>query len=342
MSTLNDVYDLVKTLSKSDIEKLKALLSKTDSNENVSDNSVSTNRFASGTFCPHCGEKQIKKNGHKNGVQRYLCFSCRKTFNITTNTILSSTKKDISVWNDYIDCMMNGLSIRKSAEKCGISVITAFEWRHKILDALQNMAESVKLDGIVEGDETFFPISYKGNHKNGKFVMPRESHHRGKQTHIKGLSHEKVCVPCAVNRNGLSIAKISNLGKISSKNLHNVFDARITENSILCTDGMNSYVNFAKTNHIELIQLKSGKSKKGSYHIQHINAYHSMLKSFIRKFKGVSTKYLNNYLIWNNFINYAKESYNEKRVIFSDFVFTTNKKVISRQISNRSALPLLG
>lgn len=33
---------------------------------------------------------------------------------------------------------------------------TAFVWRHKILDALQNMVDSVKLSGIIEGDETFF------------------------------------------------------------------------------------------------------------------------------------------------------------------------------------------
>lgn len=97
--------------------------------------------------------------------------------------------------------------------------------------------------------------------------MPRESHHRGKQTHIRGLSHEKVCVPCAINRNGLSIAKVSNLGRVSSLNLHNVFDNRIKEHSILCTDDMNSYVKFAESNNIELIQLKSGKSKQGIYHL---------------------------------------------------------------------------
>ena len=51
---------------------------------------------------------------------------------------------------------------------------------------------------------------------------------------------------------------------------------------------MNSYVRFAKSNGIELVQLKTGKSKKGIYHIQHINAYHSKLKAFIRIFKGVS------------------------------------------------------
>ena len=52
--------------------------------------------------------------------------------------------------------MMSGLYVRKSAQICEINKDTAFIWRHKILDALQNMASDVKLDGIVEADETFF------------------------------------------------------------------------------------------------------------------------------------------------------------------------------------------
>ena len=32
------------------------------------------------------------------------------------------------------------------------------------------------------------------------------------------------------------------------------------------------------------------------FHVQHIDAYHSRLKHWMRRFKGVSTKYLANYL----------------------------------------------
>ena len=204
--------------------------------------------------------------------------------------------------------MMNGFTVRKSAEICGISKDTVFIWRHKILDALQNMAASVNLDGIIEADETFFAISFKGDHKKSTtFTMPRKAHKRGKQTHLRGLSHEKVCVPCAVNRNGLSIAKITNLGRVGAKDIHNAFDNRIESNSILCTDTITCYNDLAKTEKLELIQLKTGKSKLVIYHIQHINSYHSMLKNFMIRFHGVATKYLNNYLIWHNFLNYAKE-----------------------------------
>ena len=79
---------------------------------------------------------------------------------------------------------------------------------------------------------------------------------------------------------------------------------------------------FTNANGIDLVQLKNWqKAKKGIYNIQHINGYHSQLKRFMRGFNGVSAKYLNNYLVWNNLVNYAKESDMEKRNIFLTFVW---------------------
>ena len=58
-------------------------------------------------------------------------------------------------------------------------------------------------------------------------------------------------------------------------------------------------------------------------------------------FNGVSTKYLNNYLVWNNLVNYAKESDMEKRNIFLTFVLATLKTAKCRDLSNRPAVPLV-
>lgn len=88
--------------------------------------------------------------------------------------------------------MMNGTSIRRASTICGINRNIAFTWRNKILDALQNMANEVELDGIVEADETFFPIFYKGNHsKSSKFTMPSPAHQRGHATHLKKFPKKK-------------------------------------------------------------------------------------------------------------------------------------------------------
>ena len=340
--TLNEIFQTLKSLSKADLNSVKEYLESLELNFNGFEDFLLTKKSEKGINCPHCNSFNIKKNGHKGLIQKFLCKDCSKSFTSRNNTITFSSKKSFNTWKKYIDCMMSGLSVRKSAQICEINKDTAFIWRHKILDALQIMANSVHLDGIVEADETFFAISFKGDHKKSTtFTMPRKAHKRGKQTHLRGLSHEKVCVPCAVNRNGLSIAKITNLGRVGAKDIHHAFDNRIEPNSILCTDAIACYNDLARTEKLELIQLKTGKSKLGIYHIQHINSYHSMLKNFMIRFHGVATKYLNNYLIWHNFLNYAKESYAEKTTILADFVFTTNKKSLSKEIPLRPAIPLV-
>ena len=47
-------------------------------------------------------------------------------------------------------------------------------------------------------------------------------------------------------------------------------------------------------------------------------------KDFIfDKFKGVTTKYLNNYLVYNNFINFSKSSKDNKELILLEFIHKT-------------------
>jgi transposase-like protein len=343
MTTIQDALNIIAQLSIDDQNTLKTMLLNPTLVKSLSiEDVVTKERFANGRVCPHCGGIHVRRNGHRpDGTQRFVCVDCGKSFVATTNSIVAGTKKDLSVWEKYINCMMEGMTLTKSAAICGIQVSTAFIWRHKILDALQNMADSVKLDGIVETDETFFDTSYKGNHRNSSFTLPRKAHKRGHSTHTRGISREKVCVPCAVNRNGLSIAKITNAGRVSAKALHQLYDGRIQGDATLVTDELNSYVQFADTNGIALVQIKGGKSKKGIYHIQHANSYHSQLKQFIRGFRGVSSKYLNNYLIWHNFVNYARETAEEKRNILLAFVLSTFKTDRCKDIPNRPAVPLL-
>ena len=68
------------------------------------------------------------------------------------------SKKDITLWREYIELFSQGLALRKIVEKMNkkISYPTAFYWRHKILEVMKHFDNHDKLDGIVEIDETFF------------------------------------------------------------------------------------------------------------------------------------------------------------------------------------------
>ena len=39
--------------------------------------------------CPHCAAAHVVRNGHANGLQRYRCRVCSKTFNALTGTALA-------------------------------------------------------------------------------------------------------------------------------------------------------------------------------------------------------------------------------------------------------------
>ena len=190
--------------------------------------------------CPHCQSINIVKNGNVRCIQRFKCKDCGKTFSYTTNTILYKSNKSIETWEKYCECFLHKFPLRKCAEVCGISLDTAFNWRHKILDALQNMQSDTTLKGIVETDETFFPISFKGT-KEENFSIPREAHNRGHSVSTRGLSQEMVCVPSMVSHEGMSVGKISNLGKPKVQDLSKVINGRIEQCSVFVTDSLKGY-----------------------------------------------------------------------------------------------------
>lgn len=313
------------------IDFIKHILSNNPSQTSNTFNSAQTSdlihsiRFHDGVYCIHCGSTHIVKRGHSaQNKQRYLCRDCKHSFQATSKTTLEYTKKTVDTWIKYIECVGHQFSIRKSAFICGISVPTSFFWRHKILDLLRvhqnNLNE--KLKGIVEADETFFHLSFKGT-RNLQFYTTRKAHRRGNGVNKRGLSKEQVCVPCAVSTWGKALSQVGKLGKVSLDALAMTLGGKIEPNTVLCSDKASSYIQFCERFHLthnnSRLKHVAKLLKIHDPHIQHINAYHSGLKVFMTPFKGVATKYLNNYLCWYNRkrdIEYSLNKYIEK-IVFS-------------------------
>ncbi len=61
---------------------------------------------------------------------------------------------------------------------------------------------------------------------------------------------------------------------------------------------------FCDLDSLPVVQLKAGIKGcevQGRYNLQKINNLHSRLKGLLAAFRGVSTKYLDNYLAWTGF-----------------------------------------
>jgi len=151
-------------------------------------------RYKGGFFCPHCSSRKVVRFGRYCERQRYLCWSCKKTFTDLSKTALHYIHNKEKFFYT-LRLMLEGYSLTKTAQIVKVSIPTAFNWRHRVLDSLRNL-EDDHLSGIVEADDTFFLHSQKGNRNIGGH--PRK---RGGKSKKRGISDEQVCVLVARDRN---------------------------------------------------------------------------------------------------------------------------------------------
>ena len=224
------------------------------------------------------------------GLRRYRCKACNKTFNATIGTALQGLHKK-GRWLAYGDCLAYGLTVRESAERCNLAVSTSFRWRHRFLGTLDQ--HPPKLTGIVEVDETYVLESQKGNRN-----LDRKVRRRGGKASKRGLSDELVPILVAVDRSGTTTCSV--LPSVTADNVQAVLEPRTEDDILLVTDGNNVYPPCAKSLGIkhEALNQSAGERVRGAFHIQTVNNRHSRFKDFLHRFRGVSTKYLGNYLRW--------------------------------------------
>lgn len=140
--------------------------------------------------------------------------------------------------------------------------------------------------------------------------MDREPKKRGGRDKLRGISHLKIAVVVAQDRNGQVIAQKTGNGRVKAEEIDAVIGSYIDPSSLLCTDTATNYKKFAQIKALkhEPINLsKEGYVKKGIYHLQNVNNYHKRLKGWMDRFQGVATKYLDNYLYWFSFLQQSKK-----------------------------------
>ena len=130
-------------------------------------------RFDADPVCAHCGSRHVGGWSSANGLKRYRCKDCLRTFNALTGTPLAQLHRR-DAWFSYAQALADGVSLRKAAKRCGIALDTSFRWRHRFLKAAQGV-KSTAVKGIVEVDETFIRKSAKGS----KRLVGRSPRKRG-------------------------------------------------------------------------------------------------------------------------------------------------------------------
>lgn len=247
--------------------------------------------------CPHCGCEKVIKYGKKDGKQRFQCKKCKKTFMLTTNTIMAESHQPLAVWQQFVAHTLQMRPLDDSAQELGLSHQCAFDMRHKILLALQDLYQDnpTMLGDVTELDETYVLESYKG--KKLPDCIGRKPRKHGAKAEKPGLSNEQICVCAGVQRSGASFAVAVNRAKPSIAELQEAFGGHIGESAMLLCDGLRGYASLTNLTDCEVINVNSADLKrKGFYNLNSVNNFHSFIKEQYRAWRGVATKYLNRYM----------------------------------------------
>jgi transposase-like protein len=285
MNIQEQIKKLFERLSPEERVLILEKLNKTDSIKIESHNDTEIDT------CPYCSSTFLSKNGHRGDTQRYKCKACHKTFTSISGSCFHGIKKKRQ-FEEYSKLMFEQYyTIETMAKKIGISVQTSFDWRHKILSGLN--AESKEFNGITEIDDVWFLYSQKGR-QGLKYSRTRGGSKR------KGDNKFQVKMLITADRQTTKDFAVTKIGRISKSDLERKVGGKFNKSCTLVSDKHRSISAFAKSEHLPHVNFKASEhTAGGEFHVQNVNNLASRVKTIVNhQFRGVSTKYLQNYSNW--------------------------------------------
>ncbi len=195
-------------------------------------------------------------------------------------------------WLGQTEALADGLTVHRAAERLGVAPSTAFRWRHRFL-AVPRGVKPVVLAGVAEIDETYVLESFKGQK-----VVGRAARKRGGAAAKRGLSREQIPILVARDRSGTTTDYVLTDSRKAA--VMAVLKPLLPADAVVCTDGGGSVGQAVRDLGLEHhpVVTSKGVHAIGAWHIQNVNSYHGRLKGWMRRFNGVATAYLENYLGW--------------------------------------------
>lgn len=139
-------------------------------------------RWPDGVRCAHCGSENVGNLSVSNNGKRRVwnCKACKRQFTAKIGTIFAESPLPLSKWLPalwLITNAKNGISSCELARALKVTQKSAWFMGHRIRTAIQRGGGIVRLDGVVEVDETF--IGGRARTMNAKQKARRKSKSTG-------------------------------------------------------------------------------------------------------------------------------------------------------------------
>lgn len=257
-------------------------------------------RFGPGLFCPRCGGVSVQHWGRFGWRRRYRCRDCERTFSDFTGTPLAYLKR-VDRWRPFCRIFHQAHTVRHTARLLGIHPSTAFRWRRRLLAGLRR-TEIPRLGGRVSVGETWFPFSRKGSRSLDR--PPRKRR-------FEGLSSETdpVWVVLAADTRGALAGATAGATRPELPILRDVLGGCFEPNSVVLSRA-GKYGGPARLAREEGLGWEQERGilperrSDGDPEPAPLLAWR--LKRWLRRFRGVATRYLDEYLVWFRLIDLVR------------------------------------
>jgi len=179
-----------------------------------------------GVICPHCKFNEVYKIMPKTASKEptrkgvYCCAACRKQFSVTVGTVFESSHIPIGklVMAIFIICSSKkAVSAHQLHRMLKITYKAAWFLAHRIRFAFGENANTPKLNGVVEVDETF--IGGRGDKRT--------------------MCARHVPVVALIEQGGNMRTRV--VANVSQKNLGQALNECVSKDAIICTDEHHGY-----------------------------------------------------------------------------------------------------
>jgi transposase-like protein len=270
-------------------------------------------RWPKGIRCPKCTSNRVKKNGHKDSdplCQKYKCRNCGRRFNDFSGVFLAKKHHPISVWVVMLYLMGINLSNSQIAAELDLDVDVAQTMTMALRRDIYDRKPGCKLTGVVECDEVYVKAGHKGHPE-----AVRRKNRQGRRRGLKGapgrgtLEKEKPPVLGIIQRSG-DVA-IFMLPDVQRKTIEPILRSVIEPGSLVNTD---EYIIYGKLTewgyeHKTVCHANAeyARDEDGDgfceVHVNTIEGFWSLLRSWLRPHRGVSQENLPYYLGFFEFIH---------------------------------------
>ncbi|MDR1539400.1 MAG: hypothetical protein LBU32_15655 [Clostridiales bacterium] len=266
--------------------------------------------------CPYCQHDGINRFGQTgNGIQRYRCKGCEKTFTPITGTIFDSHKISISEWMEYCMNIFRYVSISADSWNSRNAFTTSRYWLEKLFLVLEHYPEDIILGGRVWFDETFYTVRSDDIQVKGDGKKPR------------GLSKNQLFIGVACTKNRI-LCLLEGAGQPTARKVHMSFGGHIAEGSILVHDGGEAHGMLIEKLHLISESYNSSEIKKLSDKdnpLNRVNGVHARLKNFLHAHTGFDRETLQGYLNLFSFAMNPPTDHLEKVEVLLNLALNTRK-----------------